>query len=441
MRLRLLVACTLFAFGCVENNLNVASTTVAVNPGLLDLGTAAPGSSVSGTRSISSVGLGALTVASLTVAGNDADAFVVDGDFGGTLLAKGDSLEVPIPFAPTSEGAWEADLTVQTDANSGVAAVEVHLRGFGASPRLVISPNAVDFGHVDPGPDVFQTVVLQCVSAVGATLLTAELSGDLEFYLVPVTTPALITSATTLELSVSFGPTDTAAREGVLTLTTDDPQTARVLIPVTANVCLGDAALDLDSDGYSGCAGDCDDADARAVPGGDERIDGTDNDCDGLVDEGTDAYDDDGFTERGGDCDDTTASTSPGAPEIPDGLDNDCDGDGYDEAAGDCDAADAAINPGATETPYDGIDQDCSGADLTDADGDGVSPDDGDCDDGGGAANRDGGRSLRVLGLGARRGAGCGAAERLARRGWSLSQKAAGPHRAAPSAACAAGSH
>ena len=37
----------------------------------------------------------------------------------------------------------------------------------------------------------------------------------------------------------------------------------------------------------------------------------------------------------------------------------------------DCDDTNAAINPGASEIPYDGIDQDCSGADLTDVDGDG----------------------------------------------------------------------
>lgn len=46
----------------------------------------------------------------------------------------------------------------------------------------------------------------------------------------------------------------------------------------------------------------------------------------------------------------------------------------------DCNDSNASINPGIPETPYDGIDQDCNGADLTDVDGDAVSlPDD--CDD------------------------------------------------------------
>jgi arylsulfatase A-like enzyme len=46
---------------------------------------------------------------------------------------------------------------------------------------------------------------------------------------------------------------------------------------------------------------------------------------------------------------------------------NDVDGDGYGSLLGenDCDPFDASIHPGAVEIPDDGIDQDCSGADLS----------------------------------------------------------------------------
>ena len=50
---------------------------------------------------------------------------------------------------------------------------------------------------------------------------------------------------------------------------------------------------------------------------------------------------------------------------------SDDDGDGYLDLI-DCDDEDPTINPGASEVPYDTIDQDCDGADLTDVDGDGV---------------------------------------------------------------------
>ena len=60
-----------------------------------------------------------------------------------------------------------------------------------------------------------------------------------------------------------------------------------------------------------------------------------------------------------------------GAPEdTGPAIGEDADGDGY-TANVDCDDDDALVNPGAEDHPYDGIDQDCDGTDLTDADGDG----------------------------------------------------------------------
>ncbi len=56
---------------------------------------------------------------------------------------------------------------------------------------------------------------------------------------------------------------------------------------------------------------------------------------------------------------------------IPSICNTDVDGDGFDRNVDDCDDEDASIHPGAQEVPYDGIDQDCDGFDLTDVDGDG----------------------------------------------------------------------
>ena len=92
-----------------------------------------------------------------------------------------------------------------------------------------------------------------------------------------------------------------------------------------------------------------------------------------LVDAGDPSIDD-----PDGSRSDIGAYGGPGADPL---LFTDDDGDGW-VVVFDCDDSDPDANPDAVETPYDGVDQDCDGADLTDVDGDGFDGGDGpDCDD------------------------------------------------------------
>ncbi len=191
-----------------------------------------------------------------------------------------------------------------------------------------------------------------------------------------------------------------------------------------------DVPTDADGDGYAADQ-DCDDSNAAVNPGAQERCNGYDDDCDGLIDDddaGTtgvhtwygdgdgDGFGDpadtvalcdapSGFVAQGGDCDDGDAAVNPDAVEACNGVDDDCDGDidaydsdvdgdtwytdadgdGYGDpgapvvactqpsgtvvasAATDCDDTDARVHPGATEV--------CDVSD-TDEDCDGLADDD-----------------------------------------------------------------
>ena len=164
-------------------------------------------------------------------------------------------------------------------------------------------------------------------------------------------------------------------------------------------------AWDDDGDGWTENQGDCDDTDPSVHPTATEYYNEVDDDCDGIIDDGTVGYDDDGdtWTELDGDCDDDDASTYPDATEQCDGTDNDCDevvdedtvcydddGDCFCEggsctgsiydgchglSTGDCNDADPSAHPGGTEVA-DAVDNDCDG---TIDEGTSAYDDDGDC--------------------------------------------------------------
>jgi uncharacterized protein (TIGR03382 family) len=137
---------------------------------------------------------------------------------------------------------------------------------------------------------------------------------------------------------------------------------------------------DTDQDTYAAatCGGDdCDDSDASINPAATETCNGKDDNCNGAIDEGFD-QDADGYTTCAtpADCNDTDPGVYPGAPEIcGDGVDQDCSGsdltcscpdadfDGEDDKAcggTDCNDGNARINAHALEI-CDGIDNNCDG--------------------------------------------------------------------------------
>ena len=91
---------------------------------------------------------------------------------------------------------------------------------------------------------------------------------------------------------------------------------------------------DIDADGWCIEEGDCNDNNSEIYPGAVEICDGSDNNCNGVIDDGCNGctdIDGDGWCIEEGDCDDNDASVHPGKNDRRgkwgrNNIDNDCNG-------------------------------------------------------------------------------------------------------------------
>ena len=367
---------------------------ILVQPQRHDYGHLWPGTDDKAFIAIQNAGDGDLTVQAPTL-GGCADSFEITAvgfEGASAMIEPGISTFVEVTFTPASTDAAYCTMFVDSDdedsprvevdllANSGVNQDNVPPTVFIRSPEVGYQYAGGEAGSLQLQLNIFDlnqpADTLSCrvksmVLGEGATVAQCEADDVSGLVYVDVPYASVGSGIDTIRVQV----TDAS---GVISY-------ASISVLWHADF----PANDDDGDGWGDEADadgkfDCDDLDTATYPHAAELADGSDNDCDGVIDEGTEAYDDDGdsYSEDDGDCNDYDDEVFTGAWESADYKDNDCDGvvdegtslydddgDGYTDMEGDCDDADASVHPSAIEH-CDGIDNDCDGLrDDNDPDG------------------------------------------------------------------------
>jgi hypothetical protein len=363
-----------------------------VSPQLTDVGLTRVGDVVTLTLDLAAP-QGEVTVLTAEVLNVDGDAFSIPDD-GLPVVPAGGVSELTLQYAPTEVGFHWAEITLHTDEGEDNSHV-VTVRGEADVATGRIWPELIDFGPVQPETTAQEPITLVNEGRVPLDISGISFDND-RFFLVDAV-PLVVAPGESLGLTLQAAPDDLSEQTG--TGRTSGSVSVSVAVRVNACSTASGDLYDSDGDGFGFCSSDCDDFTDSVSPGSVEVCDDLDNDCDGMVDEGTECSDDDGdgYSENDGDCSDGDSDVSPGETEVSgNGIDDDCDGvvddgtfdgdgDGYSTEGGDCDDADPDAYPGGAETG-DGADNDCDGivdegTEAYDDDGDGFSENDGDCDD------------------------------------------------------------
>ncbi len=165
-----------------------------------------------------------------------------------TTLAPGESTALIVTFSPTALGTLNATLTIESN-DPVTPAAEVDVTGIGIAGELTVweasgvrNDAQLDFGNLFVG-DTGQVLVTFQNTGEGTLNIASVVSDNPAFTLVPVSPAAVLQPTETLEVTVVFTPGNVQNFNGVITVTSNDPDESTFLITTEGKGVAGDIAV------------------------------------------------------------------------------------------------------------------------------------------------------------------------------------------------------
>ncbi|WP_161782621.1 choice-of-anchor D domain-containing protein [Halococcus sediminicola] len=230
--------------GSVEPN-------AVLTPETYDYGDVAVGSGDTQTFTVTNDGTAPLDVSGTRLIGADADQYTfVSGD-GSFTLAPDESREVTVAFAPTSTGAKNATLAIDSD-DPDSPTLTSSLSGTGTQSNIVVDPTSLDYGEVPDDGESTRTFLVTNdgtapLSVSGTTLSGADAG---EFTITDGGGPFTLGPGESREVTVQFAPSSTGSKSATLAIDSDDGDQPTVTVSLAGESVAPNVALSPSSNDY-----------------------------------------------------------------------------------------------------------------------------------------------------------------------------------------------
>jgi hypothetical protein len=205
---------------------------IQVNPASVNFGSATVGKKVAQNVSIANTGNMAVNISQANISNSQ---FSVSGLAMPLSLAIGQTSSFQVWFDPNSQGGISGTLTITTD--SGVSSEQVALAGTAtAGPQQIsLNPTSLSLGTITVGSTGRGTATVSNIGASNLTISMISVSAG-PFGVSGMTTPSTIIPGGSSTLNVTYSPTLAGNNSGVITITSNDPQTptSTILVSGTA---------------------------------------------------------------------------------------------------------------------------------------------------------------------------------------------------------------
>ena len=212
---------------------------IELDPASLSFGPLEAGDDQELSAVIANLGSGDLNLGPATLSGDPEFSLVVDPS-GGTV-PPGDDVELEVRFAPTGDGLFSGTVEITSDDPDEPVLQLALAGGAYVLPDIEVDPDEIEFGLVDVGLSVVDTVVVRNVGAGSLIVSAVQLSGSAELAMSAPDLPGVIPAGDQVSVEVTYTPLDEASDVGSLTFHSDDPDEPEIEVEL-----IGDGYLFVD---------------------------------------------------------------------------------------------------------------------------------------------------------------------------------------------------